>query len=177
MVVSLKIGLFQFFPGSPSQKLLDFGTLGTRERRDGYFAIVNRNPVGVTLRGWGSNVTGSIVELMGIDSGNETQILQRRNFSDLPKRRRLHIPPDHFMVFRVGLLTPREVAGENDTKASVFVDTDRHSLDVYFRYRVAHGSLHTVPRELTLEPAFPVRPPSSMGLAILHCVVRLVSGP
>ncbi len=82
----------QFFPGSPSQDLLDYGTLGMGERRDLFFTVVNRNPVTVTLRGWGSNLTGSLVEMMGVAEGNETQILRRTNFSE-GLTRRLLIPP------------------------------------------------------------------------------------
>lgn len=141
----------QFFPGSPSQSLLDFGTLGMGERRDLYFTVVNRNPVTVTLRGWGSNLTGSLVELMGVDLGDEADILRRANFSDMP--RRLAIPPGHYMVFRIGVLTKER---EGATEATVFVDTDFHSFEVKFAFVVARGSLHTVPRELAFEPAFPV---------------------
>ena len=122
------------------------------ERRDLYFAVVNDNPVGVTLRGWGSNLTGSLVELMGVERGNETQILRRANFSGMT--RRLYIPPGHYMVFRIGILTSSDAEGE--TAASVYVETDYHSFKVLFRYTVAKGSLHTVPRELIFEPAFPV---------------------
>ena len=57
--------------------------MGMGEKRDLYFTIINRNPVGVNLRGWGSNLTGSLVELMGVDEGNETQILQRSNFTGM----------------------------------------------------------------------------------------------
>ena len=67
--------------------------------------------------------------------------------------RRLYIPPDHYMVFRVGILTKDE---EGETKGSVFIETDFHSFDVHFRFRVARGSLHTVPRELIFDPVFPV---------------------
>ena len=56
---------FQFFPGSPSQEVLDFGTMGMGEKRDIYFAILNKNPIAVTLRGWGANLTGSLVEVIG----------------------------------------------------------------------------------------------------------------
>ncbi len=44
------------------------------EKRDLYFTVINRNPVSVTLRGWGANLTGSLVELMGVAEGNETQV-------------------------------------------------------------------------------------------------------
>ena len=52
---------FQFFPGSPSQEVLDFGTMGMGEKRDIYFANLNKNPIAVTLRVWGANLTGSLL--------------------------------------------------------------------------------------------------------------------
>lgn len=177
----------QFFPGSPSQSLLDYGTLGMGEKRDLYFTVLNRNPVGVTLRGWGSNLTGSLVELMGVAEGNETQviwqtsflfllcrskavffllqILQRSNFST-GLVRRLLIPPGHYMVFRIGVLTSADAEGESN--ASVYVETDYHAFRVYFRFRVARGSLNTVPRELAFEDAFPV---SSIAPSFSICQV------
>ena len=57
------------------------------------------------------------------------------------------------MVFRVGIFTPNE---EGETNATVFVDTDYHAFRVPFKFRVAKGSLNTVPRELIFDPAFPV---------------------
>ena len=49
---------FQFFPSSPSEEVLDFGTIGMQEKRDLYFALLNQGPVKVILRGWGGNITG-----------------------------------------------------------------------------------------------------------------------
>ena len=92
-----------FFPGSPSQDILDFGTLGMGEKRDIYFAILNKNPIGVTLRGWGASLAGSLVEVVGVDKGNETEILKRGTFDGMT--RKLIIPPGHYLIFRLGLYT------------------------------------------------------------------------
>jgi hypothetical protein len=142
---------FQFFPGSPSQDIIDYGTLGMGEKRDHYFTILNKNPVTINLDGWGSNLTGSLVELMGVEEGNETEILQRANFSNMA--RKMSIPPGHYMVFRISIQTPEE---EGMFNATVFIDTDYHAFLLPFRFRVAKGSLHTVPRELIFDPVFPV---------------------
>ena len=147
----MHIFLLQFFPGSPSQNILDYGTLGMNEKRDHFFTIINNNPVTLNLRTWGSNLTGSLVELMGVEAGSQADILRRANFSDMT--RRLKIPPGHYMVFRVGIFTPNE---EGETNATVFVDTDYHAFRVPFKFRVAKGSLSTVPRELIFDSAFPV---------------------
>ena len=53
--------IFQFFPSSPGESVLDFGTIGMNEKRDLYFALINKGPVKVVLRGWGGNITGKII--------------------------------------------------------------------------------------------------------------------
>ncbi len=122
------------------------------EKRDLFFTVVNRNPVPVTLRGWGSNLTGSLVEMMGVAPGDEEDIAVRTNYSE-GLHRRLVIPPGHYMVFRIGLMT-KDLEGEHN--ASVFVDTDFHAFHVYFRFKVAKGSVTTMPKDLAFEHAFPV---------------------
>ena len=121
------------------------------EKRDIFFTLLNENPIPVYLKGWGSNLTGSLVELMGVEEGNETTILERFTFSSMG--RQLVIPPNHFMAFRIGILTPTEKEGA--TNATVYVETNYQKFEVPFRFRVAKGSLHTVPKELIFDPVFP----------------------
>lgn len=79
------------------------------------------------------------------------QILQRQNFTGMI--RKLIIDPGHFMVFRIGVVTVDE---EGEKEGTVFVETDYEKFDVRFKYKVAKGSLHTVPRDLVFDAAFPV---------------------
>ena len=58
MMIFKKYIFFQFFPSSPGESVLDFGTIGMNDKRDLYFALVNKGPVKVVLRGWGGNITG-----------------------------------------------------------------------------------------------------------------------
>ena len=37
---------------------MDFGTIGMKEKREMFFALLNKGPVKVVLRGWGGNITG-----------------------------------------------------------------------------------------------------------------------
>ena len=53
----------------------------------------------------------------------------------------------------IGILTPSELEGA--TNATVYVETNYQRFEVPFRFRVAKGSLHTVPRELIFDPVFP----------------------
>ena len=62
---------------------MDFGTIGMKEKRDLYFALINKGPVKVVLRGWGGNITGEAKPLNLIKVyifGNKTslKLLMRR---------------------------------------------------------------------------------------------------
>ena len=117
-----------FLPSSPSESVLDFGTIGMSERRDLYFALINKGPVKVVLRGWGGNITGSLIELMGIGPGAEAELVAKSNFTGLA--RRLYVLPDHFILFRIGLLSGAE---EGEFHASCFVSSEYEELRVPFR--------------------------------------------
>ena len=80
------------------------------------------------LRGWGGNITGSLIELMGVAPGDQQDILARTNFSSLA--RRLYVPPHHYVVYRIGLMTGKV---EGEMWASVFVSTEFQDLVVPFR--------------------------------------------
>ena len=41
--------------------MLDFGTVGMNEKREMYFALINKGPVKIVLRGWGGNITGNYI--------------------------------------------------------------------------------------------------------------------
>ena len=121
------------------------------EKRDIYFAILNKNPIPVTLRGWGANLTGSLVEVIGVDEGTESEILERGSFEGMT--RKLIIPPGHYLIFRLGLHTTEAKEGAFD--GHVYVETTHHTFNVPYKFRVAKGSLHTVPKELIFDPVFP----------------------
>ena len=102
--------------------------MGMGEKRDIYFAILNKNPIAVTLRGWGANLTGSLVEVIGVDQGNETEILERASFEGMT--RKLIIPTGHYLIFRLGIHTT-EVEGAFD--GYVYVETSYHTFKVCVR--------------------------------------------
>lgn len=97
------------------------------------------------------NISGSLIELMGVAMGNETKVAAKQNYSDLAKR--LFVMPGHFVVYRIGLLSGGE---EGQYQASVQVSTEFEELSVPFRFRVAKGSLSTQAQQLSFEPTFPV---------------------
>lgn len=44
---------------------MNFGTVGSGTENEGIFALVNQNPVNIELHGWGVNMPGAVLELMG----------------------------------------------------------------------------------------------------------------
>ena len=74
------------------------------EKRDLYFAVLNKNPVALTLKDWGANLTGCLLELMGLEKGGVAEVLAREGtYTGMRRpseRHPLRIPPGHYMVFR-----------------------------------------------------------------------------
>lgn len=111
-----------------------------------------------------NNISGSLIELMGVAMGNETKIAAKQNYSDLAKR--LFVMPGHFVVYRIGLLSGGE---EGQYQASVQVSTEFEEMSVPFRFRVAKGSLSTQAQQLSFEPTFPVSGIVFNILVICYC--------
>ncbi|KAK7077419.1 hypothetical protein SK128_018109, partial [Halocaridina rubra] len=142
--------LTKYIPPVGGDSWLDFGTLGMGEQRDLFFYVINENPVELRLRGWGSNLTRSAVELMGVEEGNITTIKTRNNMTYSSKS--LFLKPRHYAVFRIGVLTPDT---EGIFIAESFVQTQFEQIKIPFRLRTADGSLSVVPNTIIFDNAFP----------------------
>jgi hypothetical protein len=64
---------------------LNFGTVGTSSQKEAHFAVINNNPGAVVLKSFGTNMTGALMELVGVDEGNQSTVLQRHSFSNMTK--------------------------------------------------------------------------------------------
>ncbi|XP_071538431.1 transmembrane protein 131 isoform X3 [Panulirus ornatus] len=142
--------LTKYIPPVGNDSWLDFGTLGMGDQRDIYFYVINENPVELRLRGWGSNLTRSAVELMGVEEGNMTTIKSRNNMTYASKS--LFLKPHHYAAFRIGVLTPDT---EGIFIAESFVQTQFEQIKIPFRLRTADGSLSVVPNTIVFHNAFP----------------------
>ncbi|XP_045617513.2 transmembrane protein 131 isoform X2 [Procambarus clarkii] len=142
--------LTRYIPPVGGDSWLDFGTLGMGDQRDIYFYVINENPVELRLRGWGSNLTRSAVELMGVEEGNVTSIKNRNNMTYASKS--LFLKPNYYAAFRIGVLTPDT---EGIFVAESFVQTQFEQIKIPFRLRTADGSLSVVPNTLIFNNAFP----------------------
>ncbi|KAJ9592481.1 hypothetical protein L9F63_015897, partial [Diploptera punctata] len=129
---------------------LNFGTVGSNSQKEAYFALVNNNPVAVLLKSWGTNMTGALVELVGVEEGNQSSVLQRHSFTNMSTT--LVLMPGHYAVFKVFL----QVANTEGTlNAEVFVKTQFERVVIGTSVTVAHGRLETIPQSLILQDCFP----------------------
>jgi hypothetical protein len=48
---------------------MNFGTVSSGTENEGIFALENQNPINIELHGWGVNMPGAVLELMGCQSG------------------------------------------------------------------------------------------------------------
>ncbi|XP_069697669.1 transmembrane protein 131 isoform X2 [Periplaneta americana] len=129
---------------------LNFGTVGSTSQKEAHFAVVNNNPVAVLLKSWGTNMTGALVELVGVEEGNRSTVLQRHSFSNMSTT--LVLMPGHYAVFRVFVEAPKT---EGAILAEVFVKTQFERVVIPARMTVAHGNLEVLPESLVLDDCFP----------------------
>lgn len=61
----------KIMPGEKEDDMgtLNFGTVGSGTENEAIFALENQNPVNVELHGWGVNIPGAVLELIGCQSG------------------------------------------------------------------------------------------------------------
>ncbi|CAG0917424.1 unnamed protein product [Notodromas monacha] len=123
--------------GENYEEGFDFGTMGVGEKRDMRFALRNDNPIEIRIRGWGSNMSRSYVELLGSQRVSALNLFQLQDLPLLPKT--LVIKPHHFILFRVGILSAPEQEGMYN--AHVFIVTSYQDLFVPFRLRTAKGTM------------------------------------
>ncbi|XP_037086689.1 transmembrane protein 131-like [Pollicipes pollicipes] len=146
--------------GAEPSGVLDFGTLGVGETRDMYYYLLNDNPIGIELQGWGSNLSRSVVELVGTGRGGVAEILQRHGGPYRDKQ--LLLRPNHYAVIRVGIVSPER---EGLFVATAFVHTEYERPTLTFRLRIALGSLSTAPAVISFEKTFPGKT-SSVPLSV-----------
>lgn len=61
----------KIMPGEKEDDMgtLNFGTVGSGTENEAIFALENQNPVSVELHGWGVNIPGAVLELIGCQNG------------------------------------------------------------------------------------------------------------
>ncbi|XP_058800553.1 transmembrane protein 131 isoform X2 [Phymastichus coffea] len=131
---------------------MNFGTVSSGIESEGIFALENHNPISIELHGWGVNMPGAVLELMGCQNG-PTDLFHKsvRNISACSVTGNQSIKPDHLAIFKIKVKTP--FVEEDTIVGDVFVRTTYERLIVPVHMKVAHGKLSV--KKLTFTECFP----------------------
>ncbi|XP_043261221.1 transmembrane protein 131 isoform X2 [Colletes gigas] len=133
---------------------INFGTVGSGTQNEAIFALENQNPINIDLHGWGVNISGTVLELMGCQRApvnfmdkelrNITTCSHTANFQH-------YIKPGYLAIFKIKVKIP--MIDDDIIVGDIFVKTDyeRFILPVYMR--VAYGSLSL--KKLIFTDCFP----------------------
>ncbi|XP_008207841.1 transmembrane protein 131 isoform X2 [Nasonia vitripennis] len=131
---------------------MNFGTVSSGTENEGIFALENQNPVSIELHGWGVNMPGAVLELMGCQSG-PTDLFNKgvRNITACSVTGNQSIKPGYLAIFKIKVKTP--YVEEDTIVGDVFVKTTYERLTVPVYMRVAHGKISM--KKLTFTDCFP----------------------
>ncbi|KAK0097754.1 hypothetical protein PV326_013968 [Microctonus aethiopoides] len=131
---------------------MNFGTVSSGTENEAIFALENQNPVNIELHGWGVNMPGAVLELMGCQSGPTDHFNKGiRNITVCSHTGNQSIKPGYLAIFKIKVKTP--MVEEDTIVGDVFVRTTYERLTVPVYMRVAHGRISL--KKLTFTDCFP----------------------
>ncbi|XP_014475490.1 PREDICTED: transmembrane protein 131 isoform X2 [Dinoponera quadriceps] len=143
----------KIMPGEKEDDMgtLNFGTVGSGTENEAIFALENQNPVNVELHGWGVNIPGAVLELIGCQNGPADLLDKEFLNVTVCSHSGNYIKPGFLAIFKIKVKTP--MVEEDTIVGEVFVRTtyERFNLPVYMR--VAHGRISL--KKLTFTDCFP----------------------
>ncbi|XP_015437161.1 PREDICTED: transmembrane protein 131 [Dufourea novaeangliae] len=131
---------------------MNFGTVGSGTENEAIFALENQNPINIDLHGWGVNMPGAVLELMGCKRGPADFLdKELRNITVCSHTGNQYIKPGYLAIFKIKVKT--SMVEEDTIVGDVFVRTtyERFILPVYMR--VAYGRLSL--KKLIFTDCFP----------------------
>ncbi|XP_078052683.1 transmembrane protein 131 [Augochlora pura] len=131
---------------------MNFGTVSSGTESEAIFALENQNPINIDLHGWGVNMPGAVLELMGCHRGPADFLdKELRNITVCSHTGNQYIKPGYLAIFKIKVKTP--MVEEDTIVGDVFVRTtyERFILPVYMR--VAYGRLSL--KKLIFTDCFP----------------------
>ncbi|XP_034937146.1 transmembrane protein 131 [Chelonus insularis] len=131
---------------------MNFGTVGSGTEIEAIFALENKNPISIELHGWGVNMPGAVLELMGCQSG-PTDLFNKgvKNITVCSHTGSQSIKPGFLAVFKIKVKTP--IVEEDTIVGDVFVRTIYERLTVPVYMQVAHGKISI--KKFTFTDCFP----------------------
>ncbi|XP_032680759.1 transmembrane protein 131 isoform X2 [Odontomachus brunneus] len=143
----------KIMPGEKEDDMgtLNFGTVGSGTENEAIFALENQNPVNVELHGWGVNIPGAVLELIGCQNGPADLLDKEFLNVTVCSHSGNYIKPGFLAIFKIKVKT--SMIEEDTIVGEVFVRTtyERFILPVYMR--VAHGRISL--KKLTFTDCFP----------------------
>ncbi|XP_078684163.1 transmembrane protein 131-like isoform X1 [Branchiostoma floridae x Branchiostoma belcheri] len=128
---------------------LDFGTMGSKDKRSMTFAVTNSNPTEVTINSINTTLPmhETRFEILGVEEGNGTYLtMEHRDRPQVP----FTLKPHHYSVWLVEVVAPKE---EGVFQGSFNIVTDHETLQIPMSARVALGSITA--KEIKFSPTFP----------------------
>ncbi|KAG8040324.1 hypothetical protein G9C98_000895 [Cotesia typhae] len=132
--------------------VMNFGTVSSGTENEAVFALENKNPVNIELHGWGVNMPGAVLELMGCQFG-PTELFSKglRNLTACAVFGGQKIKPNYLAIFKIKVKTP--TVKEDTIVGDLFVRTTYERLTISVYMRVAHGKITL--KKLTFTDCFP----------------------
>uniref|UniRef100_A0A8C0GE06 Transmembrane protein 131 n=1 Tax=Chelonoidis abingdonii TaxID=106734 RepID=A0A8C0GE06_CHEAB len=150
-------GFLDYFvlPPKLEERFIDFGILSATETTSILFAIINSNPIELSIKSWHVIGDGLTIELLVTEKGNRTTIianlpeLENASVSDQSS---VILASGYYAVFRVKLIA-KELEGIHD--GAIQITTDYEILTIPVKAVIAVGSLTCSPKHIHLPPSFP----------------------
>uniref|UniRef100_A0A8C4XW62 Transmembrane protein 131 n=2 Tax=Gopherus evgoodei TaxID=1825980 RepID=A0A8C4XW62_9SAUR len=150
-------GFLDYFvlPPKLEERFIDFGILSATEATSILFAIINSNPIELSIKNWHVMGDGLTIELLVTEKGNITTIianlpeLENASVSDQSS---VILASGYYAVFRVKLIA-KELEGIHD--GAIQITTDYEILTIPVKAVIAVGSLTCSPKHIHLPPSFP----------------------
>ncbi|KAM9173583.1 transmembrane protein 131 isoform 1-T1 [Pangshura tecta] len=150
-------GFLDYFvlPPKLEERFIDFGILSATETTSILFAIINSNPIELSIKSWHVIGDGLTIELLVTEKGNRTTIianlpeLENASVSDQSS---VILASGYYAVFRVKLIA-KELEGIHD--GAIQITTDYEILTIPVKAVIAVGSLTCSPKHVHLPPSFP----------------------
>ncbi|XP_031564277.1 transmembrane protein 131-like [Actinia tenebrosa] len=141
------------------EDIVDYGTVGTREKRTKLLKIYNTNPVEVTISKITCNVDFASVKLLDVrlnGSKNNNNNTSSSKVNELRKSEHVKVPikPNHVAFYDVELTVP---AKEGRYSGEFEITTNFEVLHVPIYFKAMEGKVSPSPQVITFEPCFPGR--------------------